>query len=321
MSTPKITLESISLGASYEPVSSRSGDEYLPAIPALGAPPSLSATSPTPTSSPPLSPSALSSSSPVANIENTLVEHSNGASTGERLERSIESHLRLDERTFKDLAIFEERLRMNMERFNSSRRRWEAAFCMVILALFFFAYMLWSDKTVDEEGRTRPNLLFFGGFIFFAGVLLWFIASGTYTEKVIKPAKYIVQANRALKPFNMELGRERPNELSFYSRIPRKFQDEFFTYRNLHRQKRARSIEKQRLRKQQQKAGLATGSPSAGGLGSNATSGGRIKSTSPGDSNKSVRKMSLQSSTLVPGAPDDGSLQKGSALWKLKKNS
>ncbi|RUP49689.1 hypothetical protein BC936DRAFT_141802 [Jimgerdemannia flammicorona] len=52
-----------------------------------------------------------------------------------------------------------------------------------------------------------------------------------YREKVVYASKFVPQCNRALRSFNLHFNRDESGQLSFYRRIPKRFQEEFNTYR------------------------------------------------------------------------------------------
>ncbi|RUS20302.1 hypothetical protein BC937DRAFT_95518 [Endogone sp. FLAS-F59071] len=61
--------------------------------------------------------------------------------------------------------------------------------------------------------------------------MILFFATGMYREKVVYASKFVPQCNRALRSFNLHFNRDELGQLSFYRRIPKRFQEEFNTYR------------------------------------------------------------------------------------------
>ncbi|KAF7732470.1 hypothetical protein EC973_003215 [Apophysomyces ossiformis] len=128
------------------------------------------------------------------------------------------SQRHMDQATYRDLVIFEERLRGNMNRLQQRKRKFEG-----------------SDAFVYHLLNTTALLIV-------AGSLVFFYRSGMYSEKIVYAAKFVPHCNRALQSFNLQfIQRGQSGELGFYSRIPQAFQDGFNAYRRqYYARKRAR---------------------------------------------------------------------------------
>ncbi|KAF9434331.1 hypothetical protein BGZ76_008204 [Entomortierella beljakovae] len=121
---------------------------------------------------------------------------------------------------------------------------------------------------------------------------------GMYSEKVINSSKFVPQCNRVLGTFNMSFNKDNRPELSFYRRVPKKFQEGFNNYRaDYIRRKtvknaaksgagelgRSSSAQNRRLQPSARVRRGAGGAGSASGSDSGARSSTRVASLTAGD--------------------------------------
>ncbi|BGP24816.1 hypothetical protein JCM10295v2_003736 [Rhodotorula toruloides] len=103
--------------------------------------------------------------------------------------------------SFKDLLIFEERLKQNAERLQKQRRKYEAflfSLVGVIVYLGYGVFVLPSIYSLVHYGNIAMLLVA-------VTTLILFFATGMYSEKIAYAHKFVPQANRALRPFNIYL--------------------------------------------------------------------------------------------------------------------
>ncbi|OSD00571.1 hypothetical protein PYCCODRAFT_1479037 [Trametes coccinea BRFM310] len=133
-----------------------------------------------------------------------------------------------DVATYRDLLLFEERLKTNAASLNRRKRRYQLfllqlliiiAFllCEVVLQTNFLGVpykwiltqLLPDIYTPETEVRVHP---YFASGLLFVSVttLVLFFASGMYSEKIGYAKKYVPHANRALRNFNMYLNMRQP---------------------------------------------------------------------------------------------------------------
>ncbi|KAI8851295.1 hypothetical protein BC829DRAFT_387098 [Chytridium lagenaria] len=142
-----------------------------------------------------------------------------------------------EEKTFRDVMIFEERLRQNMIRLNRMRRRWELILASLVAMFAYFAYL--TVYLPKREDPTNPYHLF--GFILSSSILFIFFASGLYKAKLSTPAKFTSQCNRALKPYNVLFNRESKGDISFLRKVPQSFQEGYKDFKKRFREGSVRS--------------------------------------------------------------------------------
>ncbi|KAI8450673.1 Sporulation/nuclear morphology [Phakopsora pachyrhizi] len=116
--------------------------------------------------------------------------------------KSVESFIpTADKETFKDLLIFEERLKQNAERLQSQRLKYEAFLLSIVVVILLLMYKCFMDKSPYQ----LIQYLYVGLLLVSVTTLILFFATGMYTDKVLYAYKFIPQTNRALRPFNMFL--------------------------------------------------------------------------------------------------------------------
>ncbi|CCG82692.1 Sporulation-specific protein spo7 [Taphrina deformans PYCC 5710] len=102
---------------------------------------------------------------------------------------------------FVDLLIFEESFRQEYLRLKSIKRKYTFLFVCLVVWNIYFLYVVW-------QGTTRYHYLsFLYRVCLLAGLstLLLFYLSGLYHDTLVQPRKFIPQANRALRHYNVKL--------------------------------------------------------------------------------------------------------------------
>ncbi|KAG8688889.1 hypothetical protein FRC11_004562, partial [Ceratobasidium sp. 423] len=130
--------------------------------------------------------------------------------------------------TFKDLLHFEERLKINAAMLKKRKRKYQVLTSDVVLNTSFVAspinlmiphfdnqiriplLMWWLDQPEQEISRiaTPPHFhpyIIPGLWLVSVTTLILFFASGLYSEKISYANRYVPQANRALRNFNLHL--------------------------------------------------------------------------------------------------------------------
>ncbi|KAI8977139.1 Spo7-like protein-domain-containing protein, partial [Mycotypha africana] len=139
--------------------------------------------------------------------------------------------------TYRDLVIFEERLRGNMARLRKRKRKYETLLISLFTSLIYFFYAVF----IDPSKVFLIHLLNTVALLSIAGGLVFFYRSGLYSEKIVYAQKFVPHCNRALAAFNLEFNKKRTGGLSFLSNIPQQFQEGFEQYRKqYHLRKKAR---------------------------------------------------------------------------------
>ncbi|KAI8394212.1 Spo7-like protein-domain-containing protein [Radiomyces spectabilis] len=139
---------------------------------------------------------------------------------------------------YRDLVIFEERLRGNMTRLLRRKRKFEALLCGLLVTLAYFFYAVF----VDPSKIFFIHLLNTAALLAASGSLVFFYRSGMYSEKIVYASEFVPHCNRALQFFNLQFQRHgSTGELNFYRKIPKSFQEGFEAYRKrYYARKRAR---------------------------------------------------------------------------------
>ncbi|KAI7897927.1 Spo7-like protein-domain-containing protein [Cokeromyces recurvatus] len=139
--------------------------------------------------------------------------------------------------TYRDLVIFEERLRSNMIRLLKRKRKYELLLVSLFISLFYFFYAVF----IDPSKKFIIHLLNTVALLSIAGGLVFFYQSGMYSEKIVYAQKFVPHCNNSLASFNLEFNKEQSGGLSFLNKIPKKFQEGFEAYRKqYHARKKAR---------------------------------------------------------------------------------
>ncbi|KAI0672571.1 hypothetical protein C8Q78DRAFT_1188679 [Trametes maxima] len=133
-----------------------------------------------------------------------------------------------DVSTHRDLMMFEERLKSNAAKLNRRKRRYQLFLFQLLIIILFLLCEVWLQTnllgipckwvlhqvlpeiyTSDTDVRVPPY--FTSGLLFVSvTTLVLFFASGMYKEKIAYANKYVPQANRALRNFNMHLNMRQP---------------------------------------------------------------------------------------------------------------
>ncbi|KAI9288363.1 Spo7-like protein-domain-containing protein [Umbelopsis sp. AD052] len=133
----------------------------------------------------------------------------------------------MDTATYRDLVIFEERLRGNMRRLQRRKTKYEAILVLFVVLIAYFSYAVFIHPS------SISLLVIFNKICLFGVVMLAFLFfwSGMYREKVVYAAKFVPHCNKALRSFNLHFNRDDNGQLSFYKKIPKQFQEGFNAYR------------------------------------------------------------------------------------------
>ncbi|KAI9259367.1 Spo7-like protein-domain-containing protein [Sporodiniella umbellata] len=143
---------------------------------------------------------------------------------------------RQSQATYRDLVIFEERLKGNMTRLLKRKRKYEALLVGLFLFLAYFFYAVF----VDPSKIFLHHLINTIALLTIAGGLVFFYRSGMYSEKITYAQKFVPHCNHALKAFNLQFNPKGRN-LSFLPNLSSSFQEGFETYRRqYHQRKHAR---------------------------------------------------------------------------------
>ncbi|GAA5917278.1 hypothetical protein JCM5296_004843 [Sporobolomyces johnsonii] len=103
--------------------------------------------------------------------------------------------------SYKDLLIFEERLKQNAERLQKQRCKYEAFLISLVAVIAYLGYIVFVRPSIY-------SLVHYGNvalLLVALTTLILFFATGMYSEKIAYAHKFVPQANRALRPFNIYL--------------------------------------------------------------------------------------------------------------------
>ncbi|KAI1316294.1 hypothetical protein EDD11_010137 [Mortierella claussenii] len=129
--------------------------------------------------------------------------------------------------TYRDLLIFEERLKLNMFRLKKRQQKYEAFVGGLILVIAYCAF-----ATFYHPSQTYYIHVLHKFFLLLSATTLFlFFATGMYSEKLGYSSKFVPQCNRVLRIFNMHFNRDNRPELSFFRKVPKKFQEGFSAYK------------------------------------------------------------------------------------------
>ncbi|WVW81029.1 hypothetical protein I302_103020 [Kwoniella bestiolae CBS 10118] len=147
-------------------------------------------------------------------IRNTTPSTS-GSSTPTRPHPLAPYHPPADTATYRDLLLFEERLKSNAEMLRRRRKRYQ-----VFLYTFVGAFALIIYKLFVTPPKSNLRIRALQASLAVVSVtLVLFFASGMYEEKIKYAQSYITHSNKALRPLNMHLNLRRPKS-SYLSFIP-----------------------------------------------------------------------------------------------------
>ncbi|WVQ95760.1 hypothetical protein IAU59_002859 [Kwoniella sp. CBS 9459] len=124
-------------------------------------------------------------------------------------------HPPADTATYRDLLLFEERLKSNAEMLRRRRQRYNIFLWSFVTSLFTMGYRLLMQPPTSP---LKLRALQASVAVLFITLALFF-ASGMYQEKIRYAHSYINHSNKALRPLNMHLNMRRP-KTAFLSYIP-----------------------------------------------------------------------------------------------------
>lgn len=122
-------------------------------------------------------------------------------------------HPAADAATFRDLLIFEERLKQNAARLQSRKRKYE------ILLFGFVTFILCLSHFVVISPRSSVFLQYSLAAVLMICLttLFLFFASGMHAERIRSANKFVPQANRSLRNFNMYLNTRTASSTRWWS--------------------------------------------------------------------------------------------------------
>ncbi|ORY75736.1 Spo7-like protein-domain-containing protein [Protomyces lactucae-debilis] len=110
-----------------------------------------------------------------------------------------------------DLLIFEESLRKEYARLLVLKRKYTLFFALLIAWNAFFFHGTWVNPSDYSYVLFLYRICLLAGLV----TLVLFYASGLYNSTLLQPRKFIPQANRGLRPFNVKLVPTQTGWLSF----------------------------------------------------------------------------------------------------------
>jgi len=125
-----------------------------------------------------------------------------------------------DASTYRDLLLFEERLKTNAARLRRKKRRYQLflltlVFCIAVLAsdvLLATSLLTWPANRLmahlpisPQQDIILPTYITHTALLVVITTLVLFYASGLYAEKIGYANRYVPHANKALRAFNMYL--------------------------------------------------------------------------------------------------------------------
>ncbi|GJJ75345.1 hypothetical protein EMPS_07703 [Entomortierella parvispora] len=169
------------------------------------------------------SPSPPASFSPVTQV----LDPNQPQPVEERVSEEQFNSLHASSVTYRDLLIFEERLKLNLIRLKKSQQKYEAFLGVLVLVIAYCTFATFY--------RQSPNYYIHMLHKFFlllsCTTLFLFVATGIYSQKLGYSSKFVPQCNRVLRIFNMHFNRDNQPELSFFRKVPRRFQEGFTAYK------------------------------------------------------------------------------------------
>ncbi|KAG0030125.1 hypothetical protein BGZ82_007577 [Podila clonocystis] len=171
----------------------------------------------------------MASFSPVTQVDpSTLVVSAAAASAAEeKVTEDQFNSLHASSVTYRDLLIFEERLKLNMFRLKKRQQKYEAFLGTLILIIAYCAF-----GTFYQPSQTYIYYTLHKFFLLVSCTTMFlFFATGMYSEKLGYSSKFVPQCNRVLRIYNMHFNRDNRPELSFFRKVPKKFQEGFTAYK------------------------------------------------------------------------------------------
>jgi len=143
-----------------------------------------------------------------------------------------------DPATYRDLLLFEERLKTNAASLQRRKSRYQLFLLHLVLVIaFLLSEVLLQTSFLDipytyllrhivygAVPTAKPHPYFASGLLFVAiTTLLLFFASGMYSDKIAYANRYVPHANKALRSFNMYFNVRKPSLRSKFSLNPLNF--------------------------------------------------------------------------------------------------
>ncbi|KAF8911383.1 hypothetical protein CPB85DRAFT_1156587, partial [Mucidula mucida] len=167
-----------------------------------------------------------------------------------------------DSATFRDLLLFEERLKTTAASLQKRKSRYQLFLVHLLLmtllllteillpresSLLLIPYRLLLLRFIPstDPPQSLPPILPTTLLFVCVVTLILFFASGMYSEKIGYANKYVPHANRALRSFNMLLNVRKP-KLIFSSRVDKNFRESYERHRNTFERKREERARLQR---------------------------------------------------------------------------
>ncbi|KAG0696187.1 hypothetical protein DFH29DRAFT_1083022 [Suillus ampliporus] len=156
-------------------------------------------------------------------------------SRNQRQQSRASFHPSSDTATYRDLLLFEERLKTNAAQLQRRKSRYQLFLLhLMIVIAFLLSEVLLQTSFLDipytnllrkvlpdvygGAENLKPHPYFASGLLFvLVTALLLFFASGMYAEKIAYANRYVPHANKALRNFNMYLNVRRPPLRSTFS--------------------------------------------------------------------------------------------------------
>ncbi|KAK8850321.1 hypothetical protein IAR55_004238 [Kwoniella newhampshirensis] len=147
-----------------------------------------------------------------------LTGPADGINTPNRPHPNAPYHPPPDTSTYRDLLLFEERLKSNAEMLRRRRQRYSVFLWSFVATLILMGYRL---VFLPPQNLFKMRALQASAAVVFITLALFF-ASGMYEEKIRYATSYINHSNRALRPLNMHLNmrRARPSFLAYIPFLP-----------------------------------------------------------------------------------------------------
>jgi len=138
----------------------------------------------------------------------------------------------LQQRRYRDLHVFEQRLRANAARHQRRWYKYETAMIVLVVVVLVLGYFAWFSPREDPVLHRALIALFFSAF--FGTVYL------AYSDPFIESSKFLAQCNRALGPFHLRMARIRGEDhrLLFHRSVPTRFQEGYAEFRYEYDQRR-----------------------------------------------------------------------------------
>ena len=145
---------------------------------------------------------------------------------------------------FRDLVIFEDRLKQNYASLTRIRQRHRAF--MLVLGCFTVIYLIFCGLSPSTSQLLPPpvehfvSVLFLLALLGLAGLIyLWY-----FNDKIQHANKFERQIKKDLELYNMTFTGSRPDPLGYARRIPKRWQDIFFLYRDEYRRRRIMALQR-----------------------------------------------------------------------------